>query len=692
MAIWNSRTSIVSAIVVSGLAVAAYSLSAQPVSPQLPTTIADWTMPGTQELTLNVSLAPGDTCSGCHGYYDDAIEPYSNWAASMMGQATRDPVWYAAMAIANQDADFAGDLCLRCHTPNGWLHGKSVPTDGSALDVFNGDMDGVGCHFCHRMVDPVADAANPAEDTGILAALTTAIPVEPHSAQYVVDPDDRRRGPFNLGANFPYHEWRKSPFHQDSALCGTCHDVSNPAYTKQLDGTFVLNPTNAEHPTHIKGEYFPVERTYSEWANSQFALEEIELGGLFGGNKTAVSSCQDCHMPDGSGEAAAPQWGAQFRNDQPLHFFNGGNTWVLKAIRSLYPDFETGLTAVQVDNSIARAVGMLKNSAVLEASIKGNQLNVRVLNNTGHKLPTGYPEGRRMWLNVRYLDGGGNLIVERGGYDANSATLTTSNTTVFEAELGVDAAVAAATGVPEGVGFHFALNNVIHKDNRIPPRGFTNAAFEAAGAPVMDEEYLDEQYWHDSLFGMPAGTADIQVRLFYQTTSKEYIEFLRDNNTSNNTGDIAYRAWDVFGKSAPVEMAMTTINVGSVPCPQPIEYGYVIENSSTNEMHLSYSGTPSLSAGNFTLEITGGVPNAQMAIFSGKESRHLDLPGGLFLVGDSVRRSTVVQLDGSGAASVPTTVDPTFVDGELYYQAICRDPGTPGNLAHSNGLHVDFCN
>lgn len=321
MSIWNSKTTIASVTLLSGLAVGAYSIAAQPGGggqTQLPTTVADWTMPGTQENTLNVSLASGDTCSGCHGYYDDAIEPYSNWAASMMGQAARDPVWHAALAIANQDADFAGDLCIRCHTPNGWLNGNSVPTDGSALDVFNGDMDGVGCHFCHRQVDPIADPSNPPEDTGILAGLTTQIPVEPHSAQYIVDPDDRRRGPYDLGAGFGYHEWRESPFHRDSAMCGTCHDVSNPAFTKQPDGTFALNAVNMEHPTHVKGDYFPVERTYSEWANSQFALEEIEMGGLFGGNKTAVSSCQDCHMPDGDGEAAAPQWGAQFRTDQPL--------------------------------------------------------------------------------------------------------------------------------------------------------------------------------------------------------------------------------------------------------------------------------------------------------------------------------------------------------------------------------------
>ena len=70
----------------------------------------------------------------------------------MMGQAMRDPIFFAAMDIANQDVAFAGDLCLRCHTPGGWLAGRSEPTDGSALiDI---DFPGVDCNFCHRMVDP----------------------------------------------------------------------------------------------------------------------------------------------------------------------------------------------------------------------------------------------------------------------------------------------------------------------------------------------------------------------------------------------------------------------------------------------------------------------------------------------------------------------------------------------------------
>ncbi|MFT7668553.1 MAG: hypothetical protein ACI8X5_001247 [Planctomycetota bacterium] len=658
---------------------------------QVQTTLEDWKMPGTQELTLNVDLASGDTCSSCHGFYDDAIEPYSNWAASMMGQATRDPMWFAAMSIANQDAAFVGDLCLRCHTPNGWLHGKSVPTDGSALDVFNGDEDGVGCHFCHRTVDPIADPANPADDTAILAGLTTAIPTNPHSGQYIVDPDDNRRGPFVLSQNFGYHEWRESPFHRESMMCGTCHDVSNPAYSRQPDGTYALNDLDAEHPTHDKADAFPSERTYSEWANSQFAQEEIDMGGLFGGNKTEVATCQDCHMPDASGEAAAPQWGAQFRNDMPVHAFNGGNTWVLGAVRSLYPDFQTGLTASSVAQSKARTEGMLANAAEVHPFMRGDHLIVRVLNNTGHKLPTGYPEGRRMWINVKFLDSVGTLLGERGGYNETTALLQTAGTTVFECELGIDATVAASTGMTEGPTFHFALNNVVLHDNRIPPRGFTNAGFEVAQASPVGEDYLDEQFWKDSKFSVPEGTVDIEVALYYQTTSKEYIEFLRDQNTTDDRGDIAYRAWEEFGKSQPTLMKQVNFQTAMPPCPPPIGYGLVLPNSSTNKLTLSHTGTPSVTAGNFALSITGGVPNAMMGVFVGTTSKHFQLPAGLFLVGGSVTRLAPVQLDANGDASIPVPVGLLMVSEEIFYQAACRDIGQPQNLALSNGLHVDFC-
>ena len=100
----------------------------------VPTTINDFKGPGTQPETLTQQLRSGNQiCVLCHGAYSESHEPYQLWAASMMGQASRDPLFLACLAIANQDAAFSGDLCLRCHSPMGWLEGRSEPTDGSAL-------------------------------------------------------------------------------------------------------------------------------------------------------------------------------------------------------------------------------------------------------------------------------------------------------------------------------------------------------------------------------------------------------------------------------------------------------------------------------------------------------------------------------------------------------------------------------
>lgn len=180
---------------------------------QVPTTLEDYFLEGTQPDTLNHPVVDASACAGCHGLYDAVHEPWTNWTASMMGQAARDPLFFACLAIANQDAAFSGDMCIRCHTPGGWLAGNSTPTDGSALTGI--DMQGVSCNFCHRMVDPdYKPGISPAADQGILANLG-AIPPNPHSGNFIVDPDDVRRGPFDMGPDFFYHEWAQSPFQKE---------------------------------------------------------------------------------------------------------------------------------------------------------------------------------------------------------------------------------------------------------------------------------------------------------------------------------------------------------------------------------------------------------------------------------------------------------------------------------------------
>ncbi|MGB0716322.1 MAG: hypothetical protein ACPGXK_10615 [Phycisphaerae bacterium] len=534
----------------------------------LGTTIEDFHQPGSQP-TGEVQYAEfvsSSNCRLCHEFQPAAEDEdpqhtaiYREWSGSMMGQSARDPMLYACLAIAQQDAPGAGDMCLRCHTAGAWISGRSDPPDGSALRAL--DRDGVSCSVCHRMVDPVLKVDSPFPDAGILANIDP-LPLYPGGGNFVMDPEDRRRGPFDDVT--PPHQWLASPFHTRSEMCATCHDVSNPMYVRQDDGTYALGTLNAAHPTADKFDMFPIERTYSEWLNSEFATFGVDMGGRFGGNKTVVSSCQDCHMPDVTGQGCIIP-GTPVRDNMPSHELAGGNAWAQDMIWNLYG--ENGIIAddnlnyeyLQRGKDAARE--MLERAATLELSQTGNSVNVRIVNETGHKLPTGYPEGRRMWINVVFYDDTMQVLAERGHYDDVTAWLTTTDTKVYECQLGIDDDVSVATGLPAGKTFHFVLNNVVLKDNRIPPRGFTNTAFEDVQAAPVAASYADGQYWDDTLYDIPPGTSRVDVSLYYQSASREFIEFLRDTNVTNDAGDILYEQWDITGKSPPVLMASTSMNV-----------------------------------------------------------------------------------------------------------------------------------
>jgi hypothetical protein len=559
--------------------------AAQVSARQVETTLEDFFLPGTQPETIADPILPSSSCQFCHGGYgEEAI--HDHWKTSAMAQAGRDPLFHACMTIANQDADFAGDLCIRCHSAGGWLQGRSVPTDGSALIAE--DYDGVTCSVCHRMVDPFyEEGVSPDVDFDILQALDmdeeTSVPTNLHTGTFVIDPQDVRRGPFDLDADletvdlapFLMHFYEQSPFHRESQMCATCHDVSNPAYervggpTPATTDIYELSALNAAHPTQEKYDMFPVERTYSEWLNSDYALGPVETGGRFGGNITAVSTCQDCHMPKTEGYGCAIDTQRIFRNDVPLHDFLGAANWMLDAIidldisNAMYPDeADSGLTQEEVDAAKAQNDAFMKAASDMEVTFDADNLNVRVINETGHKLPTGYPEGRRMWLTVRFFDTNDSLITEYGAYDPGTAILDTESTKVYEAKLGVDAAVSKATGIPEGESFHFVVNNVRIKDNRIPPRGFENAAFEAVQAEPIAYTYLDGQYWDDTTFPVPCDAASVEVGLYYQTSSKEYVEFLRDENMTDENGNTLYTVWEDNGKSPPIEMDFVSYTLG----------------------------------------------------------------------------------------------------------------------------------
>lgn len=521
----------------------------------VPSTLRDFDQPGSQPLESGI-LNPPSACAVCHGNYDQTVEPYYNWQGSMMAQASRDPLMEANMVIANQDAPDSGDLCLRCHLPRGWLQGRSVPTDGSQM--LSTDRMGVSCDLCHRLVDPIADPLNPSEDTAILAALSFP-GTEFGNGMMVVDPTGGRRGPFS--DTVADHPVLVSPFHREAAICGTCHDVSNPAFEKDGNGNYAPNAMDTTATNFSAHTLMPVERTYSEWFYSAYNTQEGVYAPQFGGNKAFVATCQDCHVRDVTGVGCSSP-GVPTRDDLPLHDMTGGSTWLPGLLSTLYPG-EVDDAALQ--SGIARARYMLQNAAALTAQQEATGLKVTVTNNTGHKLPTGYPEGRRMWLNIKYYDSQMTLLGESGGYDAATGVLDhDEQAKIYEIKPGLDETVAPLAGVEPGPSFHFVLNNKVFKDNRIPPRGFANAAYADFGGAPVDYAYPDGQYWDDTQYAIPPGATSAEVTLYYQSTSKEFIEFLRDQNTTDNAGQDLYDLWNNNNKCPPEEMATLTL---AVSCP-----------------------------------------------------------------------------------------------------------------------------
>ncbi len=537
-----------------------------------PTTLRDFKLPGSQPLSAG-TFANSSNCTSCHGGYDANVEPGHGFKGTMMAHAARDPIFYACLAIAEQDAPSSGDLCIRCHAPMAWLEGRSQPTSGANIDAAH--RDGVSCDFCHRMVDPIYQGGvSPVEDLALLSAMYPAhVPTTRGTGQYVVDANLRRRGPF--ADPVTPHSFLQSPFHTKSEICATCHDVSNPVFDRVAGARYAPGPFDTPPDSMHSNVLMPLERTYSEWLHSAFpaGVYAPEFAGNAPGG--IVSQCQDCHMRPVTGKGAnAPD--TPTRTNLPLHDMTGGNAWMGGVIASLYPG-ETEPAAIAA--GAARATGMLQGAATLKATVTAAgdsfRAEVRVTNHTGHKLPTGYPEGRRMWISVTARDANGAVVYQSAPYDTATGVLgLDAAARVYEMHLGISSALAGVLGLAAGPSFHFTLNDSVYKDNRIPPTGFTNSAYDAFGGKPVDHtlpepRYADGQNWDVASYALPATARAVSATLWYQTTSKDYIEFLRDQNTTNSAGQAMHTAWAANRRSPPVLMARDSIVFDVLDSPRP---------------------------------------------------------------------------------------------------------------------------
>ncbi len=492
-------------------------------------------LPGTQP----TQVGPADnalTCRGCHYYVDStrSIMIHKDWAGSMMAQSARDPIFYAALTVLAKYRPGDGEWCIRCHSPTGWLAGRSEVFTGQVLS--GTDLDGVQCDYCHRAVDPLnPDSTAPPLSLG-------PVPGYGNAMQVVETSDSIKRGPY-ADAVVIQHQVHYDHFQETGDFCGVCHDISNPNHVTPDERKFL--PPFA---------YAPIERTYSEWFMSAYA----QMGDS--------GTCQHCHMTDTSGYACKYFAQVPLRDDIARHDLTGGNAFVPAILPDFYITLDTEalrLGTVRAEHTLHRA-----SELAVDAFRSGDSVlaRVRITNLTGHKLPTGYPHGRRMWINLIATDLHRDTVFESGMYDPSTGILQRDAACkVYEAVFGLTADTAAQYGLSPGPSFNFLLDDTLFKDNRIPPRGFTNVGFLQRLAQPVAAAYADSQYWDDTWYTLPVTATDVQVFVYYQTISKEYIEFLRDENNGNSYdwnawGSKLYDSWQSHGRSVP-----SVLNNASVP-------------------------------------------------------------------------------------------------------------------------------
>lgn len=506
-----------------------------------------WAQAATAEPTqphgLTHELVPANECEYCHSFNNapDAAEdplysPVFTWRGSMMANAAVDPVFWAGVAVASQDAVDPGETeaCIRCHAPRAFLdgHGDIIAVD--QLEPL--ERVGVECEVCHRMVPdaPPGNAGYTFDDT----LLGGEVP---------------RRGPWVYPADgeipAPPHATIPDTFIASSELCGTCHDVTTERERVDADGVGL-------------GVNFNEQRTYSEWANSALA----QPGDDF-------RSCQDCHMP-----AVADAPGCRDNVNMYAHAEGarrhdllGANRFVIELLAEDAGVFD----AVAFNHSLSQLDEFVRTSATLDVEAPASvhlgeglaDLAVTVMNETGHKLPTGYSEGRIMWIEV-VARLGETVVWSSGQWDAETQSLPRDpQLRTYEGH---------AVEHQSGESFHLLRNNRWELDTRIPPRGLIEDAEtdpQTDRYPLQDDgtwAHFDEHHYVFAgdtalLDPTPESTEDdvleVSARLLYLINTREYVEFLADENSTNDAGNELAMRFDLAGGATPVVLAEQVLSI-----------------------------------------------------------------------------------------------------------------------------------
>jgi hypothetical protein len=463
-------------------------------------------------------------CAQCHLVPDGAaplhdadghnVSPVLLWRSSMMALAARDPYYLAVFAEerarAPASVDAVDALCTRCHAPAGAEELAGTNQHLSFADLTAGTTDaaaigrdGVTCTLCHQI-----DASGLGEDRTFSGGFSVGYQRKLYG-RYI----NPVTSWMELIVNFT-----PTPGSQiaESSLCATCHTVIVPTASGDV-----------------------VEQaTFLEWRSSMYA---------------AAQPCQTCHVPT-TDDAGAPitvlgisgtPSGLAPRTPFGRHTFVGGSSYLLRLLADAVAWAGTDVPADELLASAARDDAHLAGAARLTVvATTPSSVTVRVANQTGHKLPTGYPS-RRVWLHVRVDAADGSVVFESGATDAAGAIVdrgghalaaqphhdviaSDAQVQVWEATL-IDGAGAAT---------HRALDARRYtKDDRILPTGFaptgTDRTRTLPVGVVNDATFVPGS--DDVTYQLPAGGANLHVELLYESLSPAIVDAIDAGATPAGT-------------------------------------------------------------------------------------------------------------------------------------------------------------
>ena len=505
----------------------------------------------------NELFAASGECANCHNSQvsseGKSIALANDWRSTMMANAARDPLWRAKVSVElKENPDFTAVIeqkCTSCHAPGGNFNAHHLG-QGYTFEKMDSDiigLDGVQCTVCHQIAP-----ASMGKFSGHLEIGENKIIWGQYANPF--------GGPMiNATGYAPNH----SAHIKSSQLCGSCHTLLTQAILK--DGS-------------LSETFFVEQAIYHEWLNSSYSEEG--------------TACQSCHVPEVDGSVVIsdrPPW-LDGQKDFGQHHFVGANLFMNKIFSDHSEELEVNANASQLDSTKNRTLRLLKNRSLqihLE-ELSRNDQSLRVMlklqNLSGHKLPSGYPS-RRMWVEFLAVDEFGDTLMHSGalkpnnqfegdfeGYQEHHQLIAeSSQVQIYELIMG-DEDGAMTTKLLRAV---YPL-----KDNRIPPRGFTNQhlsydTVKIIGYAAVDPDFNrnegtqgsgSDQVTYEIKLNPESGAVKLTAKVYYQTISKKWLQDIFDSETEESA---SFKA--MYKSSNPEPTIMAEYNLLS-PAANTVDY------------------------------------------------------------------------------------------------------------------------